>query len=392
MAILRRVVSSWRSLAALARDSLLLIASMHFAAGLRYLLPFGKSLAAGYQAEPPILYALAVAAAAIIRALQLWRGWSDLAAYSLALLLTIVGALVIVSDVSQLQLGYAMGLGIGLGFTCVALPEIAQSNVTQRPLDHFRALWRYRFLVFIWLRYNILSRYSQTVLGILWIVLLPLITSLVLAFIFSEVLHIQLGNVPFVSFFLVALVPWNLFSQGIFGGTRAILGNLGLINQVYFPREILTLLALGESIVDFTFTFTSLLLINILYGLWPSIVFVHLLPLLAIQIMLTLGLMLFVSYLCVIVRDMPQLVAVIMQILFYLSPIIYPLDSIPEKYRWLAQLNPLVSLIQGYREVILFARPPHYSELIYPASAAIVVLTLGYLFFKQNESRLADLL
>jgi ABC-2 type transport system permease protein len=165
---------------------------------------------------------------------------------------------------------------------------------------------------------------------------------------------------------------------------------LNLISQVYFPRELLIFIELNEIFVDFAFNFITLMVINLLLGIAPNVNFVFLPLILLIQAALTLGIMLFVSSLSVIVRDIPQLIGVALQILFYLTAILYPLDRLSPDLKTVVSLNPLSSVIAAYREVILYNRPPDITSLYYPLVVALTVLYLGYSFFKSQEKQFAD--
>src|SRR5690349_2980081 len=127
---------------------------------------------------------------------------------------------------------------------------------------------------------------------------------------------------------------------------------MGLINQIYFPREIIVLSALGEALVDTLFMFAAMLVINALVGVFPNDLFVFLPLIVVMEVALSLGLMFVVSWVSVLVRDIPQLVSVLLQIIFYLCPIIYPISIVPERWRFLIELNPLAVLVEAYRDII----------------------------------------
>lgn len=229
----------------------------------------------------------------------------------------------------------------------------------------------------IWLRFNIESRYSQRILGILWIILLPVATSVVLAIAFSQFMRIQL-DVPYLSFYMAAMIPYTLFSNGVLNGTSSIVSRIGIIGQVYFPREILVLLTLGEAIVDFGFAFLAMLVINVFAGVLPNLYFIYL-PLLFL-----------VGSLTVMIRDIPQLLAVLIQLLFFLTPIIYPIEQFPERLRFLFVINPIAPIIQGFRDIIVYGRAPDPVSLYYSVVFAGVALVVGYTTFKSIESEMAD--
>jgi lipopolysaccharide transport system permease protein len=138
--------------------------------------------------------------------------------------------------------------------------------------------------------------------------------------------------------------------------------------------------------------FAAMLVINGVVGVLPNGLFVILPLLVLIQIVFMLGLMFIVSWLSVIVRDIPQLVSVLLQILFYLSPIIYPVTIIPHRYQFLVNLNPVALLVQAYRDVIVYDRTPDWLSLVYPAALGVALLIFGYRHFKANEDRFADMI
>jgi lipopolysaccharide transport system permease protein len=376
---------------------------MLVAVQLRLKLTQGKSLGSDYQAHSLKLYLILALTLALVQsanavwmrfrhtsgALSPYRQFSVLF-FSQVLFL---GPAVFFSpDLSQLQLAYFEIAGVLLGLGVVVWPgHLRKVRQADTFVSDLKRLWDNRSLLGLWLNYNIRSRYSQTVLGILWIVLLPLSTSAVLTIAFTQFLRIK-TDVPFIVFFMAALVPYGVFTQGVQNSTRTILGMMGLLNQVYFPREVLVLVTLGEALVDLFFTSLAMLAVNALYGFWPNTLFIFLPVILAILVMFTLGLMLFVSCLSVLIRDVPQLVSVVLQLAFYLTPILYPMDDFPVRYRTLILINPLASVIQAFREIIVYHRDPDPVMLYYPAVMAVALLYTGYAFFKSNEDRFADLI
>jgi lipopolysaccharide transport system permease protein len=306
--------------------------------------------------------------------------------------IAVVTFMLIWPQIYLLQLIYFAVSSILLGLIVFVLPSrLAPESIGNNLGADLSRLWQRRTLLRIWLVYNIRSRYSQALLGIFWIILLPISTSLVLALVFSEIVRTQVSNVPFAVFVLVGLVPWGLFSYGVITSTRSILSATYVINQVYFPREILVLVTIGEGVLDLLITFLAMILINAANGIWPNALFIWLPVLLLIHISLTLGIMFFVSCLSVLVRDIPPLVAVGMQLLFYLTPIIYPLERLPAKYRILALVNPLAPIVEAFRDIVIQNRPPNWFTLYYPAVLSIALLYVGYTFFKAHEHQFADL-
>jgi lipopolysaccharide transport system permease protein len=314
--------------------------------------------------------------------------WLPQTMLSLLIALALIG--VLLPSVSKLQMLY---FGIS-SIVTMAIIYVARAGALpsyKGLIYHLRRLFSHRDLLTLWLQLNIQARYTQTILGVIWIILLPLATSLVLSFAFAEVLNVKL-DVPFVSFFLSAIVAWNLFNQGTLNMMRSILASLGLINQVSFPREILVLLAMGEALIDFVFTFCAMLIVNAFNGIWPNANYLYLPLIIAILLCFTTGLGFIISFLSVQIRDIPQLISVVLQLLFYLTPIIFPATRIPAQFRIFTLLNPLTSIIQSFRDIVVYNHPPDVVSLYYPLVIGILLLYTGYTFFKTHENRLADLL
>jgi len=194
-----------------------------------------------------------------------------------------------------------------------------------------------------------------------------------------------------VAFYLSALIHFNMFSNGVAQAAVAINSRIEIIAQVYFPREILLVVTLGELIVDFTFTFAAMLVVNAISGIFPNVYFVFLPFLWLILVLIVAGTMLIASALSVIVRDVPQLAAVALQLLFFLTPVIYPVASLPDQYHFLFVINPLAPMMQAFRDIIVYARPPDALSLVFPAVVGVAALIFGYTLFKSIEDRMADM-
>jgi lipopolysaccharide transport system permease protein len=385
----------WRPLVG---NSLILIGAFLVAVQLRLRIAMGSTLFA-YDAQPPLAFIFillsAVAGVVLLESVskRLGPARRQFRALLVGIALSFGLIAVILPDVSQLQLLYYVLSACLMGFVLIGLPaKLLRSREHKHP-DFIASLFMLRdkrLLLWTWVRNNIRARYSQTALGILWIVLLPLIQALILAFVFSQFVRMDVGGVPYISFYLAGLIVWNLFNQGVINSTTSLTNMLALMNQIYFPREILVLTKLGELIVDVTFTFVAMVVINLVVGITPNINWIYLPLLLLITLSLTLGIMFFLSYISVMVRDIPQLAFVVLQMLFYLSPILYPTNVIPPQFSFIVLINPLVPLLEAFRKVLVYNTPPDIISLYYPAVVAASALYLGYTFFKANERRLTD--
>ncbi|MCU0464537.1 MAG: ABC transporter permease [Anaerolineae bacterium] len=371
---------------------LVLLGGLLVAAQLRLKVTAGAALGDSYAAQPPILALLVVVGAVVSVVAQLFLQsrtgrWGRFWAGVVGTGVLAASLLILTPEFSQLQVAYFALASVGIGVIILRLTP------NRYPLsDSLHLLWRNRGLLALWVRYNVVSRYSQTFLGILWIVMLPVATSLILAFVFSYIFTARdIGDAPFITFFLSGMMYWTLFMQGVTNGTVSIVSKLGLINQIYFPREILVLVKLGEALVDFAFIFVVTLVINALVGVYPNFNYIYLPVLLLIQLVLMLGLMMLVGYLTVLVRDIQQLTAVFIQMMFYLTPIMYPVDILTENLAELVMfLNPMAALVNAYRDVMVYNRAPDFVSLYFPIVLAVVLCYSGYMFFKANERKLAD--
>ncbi len=380
-------------------DAAILMVAYVIATYFRQALPIGKDVGDNYTWFSIAIYAIIALGAIIghVATLPLWtRGRTLSQRDRVAAAFISLGAAIVLLSISlplqsSIQKAYFAGAAAVLLLLIVPVPAVAHSDEGLPSFTaNLRRLWANRGLLRIWVQYNVQSRYAQAFLGILWIILLPLSTALVMNIVFSELLTQQL-DVPFISFLLVGLVGWGLFNQSIAAGMRSILGAMGLVNQIYFPREIIVLSALGEAMVDAFFMLIATVVINAFVGIYPTFYFLLLPFVIVIQLAFCLGLMFIVSWLSVLVRDIPQLVSVLLQILFYLCPIIYAVKSLPARFQPLISLNPLSALITAYRDLIIYGRLPDLLSLVYPAALAAGVLIFGYRLFKSNEDRFADM-
>jgi ABC-2 type transport system permease protein len=382
-------------------NSVVLVSAMLLAVQARLQLSYGLPLSPEYRAQNVWMYllialslVLVIGFSSIPSGYGAWQRWRTNVYVTIAVsaLFAAVCIGVLLPDISQLQLVYFVFFSGLLSLLYIALPRRIYLGQRNHGLwQDIQKVWRSRSLFRIWLTYNIQTRYSQRWLGVLWIIIIPISTAIVLTIAFTRFMRIQL-DVPFISFYLAALIPYNVFSNGLIFSGAAITGKIGIITQVYFPREILVLLVLGELLVDFFFAFLAMLFINALAGVGPNVYFFYIVILLIIQIMMSLGFMFIISSTSVLVRDIPQLVSVVMQLVFFMTPIIYPIETVSEQFRFLAIVNPIAPVIQGFRDIIVYARPPDWVSLYFPLVFSVSVLVIGYCTFKAIENEMADIL
>ena len=250
----------------------------------------------------------------------------------------------------------------------------------------------YRDLLFAWTSRILRARYQQSILGGLWAVLQPLATVIIFTIVFSYVLRVDTGEIPYIVFSYTAMVPWLLFSSSITDMVESIVSNMNLVSKIFFPREILVISTLLARIVDFLIAYLLLIFSIFIYHVEVNLIYWLFLPvILLVQITLSLGIGLFASALNVFYRYIKHVFTLIMQLWLYASPIIYPISFVPEKWQNIYYLNPMVGIIEAYRSIMLYRTLPDISFL-FSVLIAIIVLITGYLFFKRVEVQFADII
>lgn len=253
-------------------------------------------------------------------------------------------------------------------------------------------LWAYRELLGFLAWRDITVRYKQTVIGIGWAFIRPLITMVVLTVIFGYVAKLPSEGVPYAVLTFCALVPWQFFSTAFAETSNSIVGNGYMIQKIYFPRLILPIASAAVATVDFLVSFFFLLLLMIGFGVYPTTRILALPLFVLLCLVFTLGLGLWFATLYVKYRDVRHLVPFIVQLGLYVSPVAFSSTVIPEKWRLLYSLNPIVSVIDGFRWSLLGTASLYPPGLILGAVLSLLLLVTGIFYFATAERKFADLL
>jgi lipopolysaccharide transport system permease protein len=251
-------------------------------------------------------------------------------------------------------------------------------------------LWASRELVFFLVWRDLKVRYKQTVLGVVWAVLQPLVTVIIFTILFSRLAGLPSEGVPYPVFTLAALLPWQLFAAALSGSSNSLVGSANLLTKVYFPRLIIPIAAVMSTLADFIISLVLLAGLMAWYRIVPS-AGILLLPLFILQALtLALAIGLWTSALNVQYRDVQYALPFVLQVLLFASPVAYSATLVPAgPWRVLYGLNPLVGAIQGFRWALLGAASPGLlTEL--SVLVTLVVLVGGLFFFKRMEDRFAD--
>ncbi len=237
------------------------------------------------------------------------------------------------------------------------------------------------------------ARYKQSVLGYFWVILNPLAQMLVMSFAFSLILRIPTnssGHIPYSIFLFVALLPWTLFANSLNSASSSLVTSSSLITKVYFPRTILVLSTIFAKIIDFLFALSILVIYMIIYQIPITISIFWVIPIFFIQQIFTLGISLFLAAANLLYRDIQYLLTLILILWMYVTPVIYPADIVPAKYKLLFQINPMSVIINAYRQTILGGSEPKYISLLIAAIVSFITLLIGLFYFKSREKIFAD--
>ncbi len=267
-------------------------------------------------------------------------------------------------------------------------------SATLGPADYLRHLadfWNRRDLLWHMTVRHLRGQYKQSVLGYAWAFVNPLSQMIIMSFVFSTILRVPVpGDTPYPLFLFVGLVPWIFFSTALGSGTDSVTGAASLVTKVYFPREVLPTAAVLTKLVDLFFGFVILAILMAYYGRLPEATSYWFPLLFGIHLIFVLGLTYPLAALNLYFHDVRFLVGVALTLWFYLTPVIYPIDAVPEKYNWVFDLNPNALFINAYRRVILYGEDPELTRVLVGAAIAIITFLVGYWLFKKMEAGFAD--
>jgi len=256
-----------------------------------------------------------------------------------------------------------------------------------------RELWQYRelFLFLSWR--DILVRYKQTVIGVAWSVLRPVLTMVVFTIVFGKLAKLPSGNVPYALLVYAAMIPWHFFSNTLSESANSLIENTNLVSKVYFPRIIIPTTAMVVSLLDFLISFVIFLILMVWYQFFPDWKILVLPVLLLLATLTSLGFGYWISALNVKYRDFRYVIPFLVQFGLYISPVGFSSDVVPEGWRLIYSLNPMVGVIDGFRWALL----GNDVQIYWPGfwlsvSLAIGMFGFGSWFFMKLERELADVI
>ncbi len=255
-------------------------------------------------------------------------------------------------------------------------------------MNIIKNLYNYRELLKTNIKKDVGGKYKHSFLGVLWSFISPLLQIAVYALVFQVILKSDIEN--YTVYLCCGLIPWQYFSAVILRGAASIIDNGNIIKKVYFPREILPISVVTSEGVNFLISTIIILGFVIFGGVGLSINILWYFLILAIQYIVSIGFAFIVSSLSVYFRDLLHLLGIIIQLLFYATPIVYSINSVPQGFQWIVKINPMSYLIEAYRNIFYNKMPPDPKGLIIALTMGIVLCVAGYIIFTKLEKKFAE--
>ena len=252
----------------------------------------------------------------------------------------------------------------------------------------FNDLYRYREFLKTNVKKDIRGKYKGSFLGVLWSFINPLLSVLVYAIVFSQIMRFDIDN--YVIYLITGVLPWTFFTSSINMGMTSILYNASIIKKVYFPRSILPISSVSSCLVNFLISCLVILVFVLFSGIGITI---HLLwlPLIAlVQYFLCLGIVFFLSAVEIFVRDLEHIINFVLSMAFYVTPILYKAEQVPKNLRFILKLNPMAYIIDAYRDIFYYGVMPDISSLLLVFLVSIIVMMLGYKVFERLQRGFAE--
>lgn len=256
-------------------------------------------------------------------------------------------------------------------------------------------IWRYRDLIKLFVRRDFVAKYKQTILGPLWFLIQPLLTTLIYTVVFGNIANIPTDGLPHILFYMTGIIGWTYFSTCLNSTSNTFVANAGIFGKVYFPRLTLPISVVISSLIQFFIQFALLAAFMVYYKLvgaefHPNIYMLILPFLIILMAGLGLGFGIIISSLTTKYRDLTNLVGFGVQLWMYATPIIYPLSEIPDKYRIFVLANPLTPIIETFRFALLGAGTINWYHLLYSFGFTVFVLAIGIVLFNKVEQSFMD--
>lgn len=256
-----------------------------------------------------------------------------------------------------------------------------------------KELWRFKELFYTFAWRNIKLRYKQTALGVTWVLFQPLISTVIFTIFFGNFAQIPSQGLPYPVFVLLGLVYWQFFSNSISQAASSFIENEALVKKIYFPREILPLSTVVTASIDFLIAFLMMICFFVYYQIMPTTMFILILPVVTlITVIASSGLGMLLSSINIKYRDVRYILPFFLQMLIFVTPVIYPLQIVRPSFQYILALNPMTGVIDTLRSTLISGEVANPQMLLISFISSIVLFVIGVLYFRATERFFADVL
>jgi len=253
-------------------------------------------------------------------------------------------------------------------------------------------IWRFRELLYFLVWRDLKIRYKQTLVGVLWVILQPVLTMIIFNFVFGRLAGLPSQGVPYPLFVFSGLLPWQLFASGLSASSLSIVSSSNVVSKVYFPRLLIPLAAVLGGVVDLLVALVVLFGLMAYYNFHPGIAFVTLPLFLLLAVAAAFGVGLWLSMLNVKYRDIQYTIPFLTQIWMFMTPVAYASLLIPPKFRLLYHLNPMATVVDGFRWALLGIKPEFGAPALGSLSMVVLIIFSGLIYFRRAEKTFADVI
>ncbi len=258
-------------------------------------------------------------------------------------------------------------------------------------MNTIKEIWNYRSMISSLVKRDLRGRYKGSVLGFFWTFLNPLLQLIVYTFVFSIVM--RAGIEDYYLFLFVALVPWVFFSSSVDGGAGCVRNQVNLVNKIYFPREVLPIAHVLSQLVNMLLSFLVVIAVLIVSGKGINLAVWWYLPIVILQeTLLAFGFALFFSAVTVFFRDLQYFLTIFLMAWQFLSPVMYSVDMVPDKLKFVFNLNPMSPVISAYRSIFYYKTAPELDNFLAGTIMGVIVLVVGWFTFGKLKRRFAEVL
>jgi len=285
--------------------------------------------------------------------------------------------------------------------TAAAAAEVAAAPHTERPFIRIQPsrgwvqlnlleLWDYRELAYLLAWRDVTIRYKQTVFGAAWAIIQPVLLMVAFSVFFGQLAKVPSNGIPYPIFSYTALLPWNYFAQSLTRSSNVLVGSTSLITKVYFPRMLLPISSVMSPLFDFAIAFLVLIAMMVYYQIYPTPAMMAVPFLLALSVMSSLGVGMWLSALNVDYRDFTNIQPFLVQVWMFATPVAFSSTLLEEPWRTLYGLNPMTGVIEGFRWALL-GQDPMWGQLLLSTMMSIFLLVTGAFYYRRTERTFADI-